>query len=169
MNNPTVQQWIDNAMRSGAVCNDYMRKWKAAETKAEKFRVICDVNGGEWLFDLDNKGVRLPIDAFTEEYANFINGKQIVDYPHGYTSKMYCRYVGAEDIVADTTIVYMLDCQDACVRVPSYSYPSILLSKTCKNIRIIVEKDARLNIDVYGDAVYSVDGDTSNVTINRKI
>ena len=98
----------------GNVCNDYMRKWKAAETKAEKFRVICDVNGGEWLFDLDNKGVRLPIDAFTEEYANFINGKQIVDYPHGYTSKMYCRYVGAEDIVADTTNVYMLDCQDSC-------------------------------------------------------
>lgn len=168
MNNPTVQEWIDNAMRSGNVCNDYMRKWKAAETKAEKFRVICDINGGEWLFDLDNKGVRLPIDAFTEEYANFINGKQIVDYPHGYTSKMYCRYVGTEDIVADTTNVYMLDCQDSCVRVPSYSYPSLLLSKTCKDVHITVEKDARVNLIVYGNAQYRLEGDTSKVKIENR-
>ena len=168
MNSMTVQQWIDSAMRGGNVCNDYMRKWKASETKAEKFRVICDVNGGEWLFNLDNKGVQLPIDAFTEEYANFINGKQIVYYPHGYTSKMYCRYVGTEDIVADTTIVYMLDCQDACLRVPSYSYPSILLSKTCKNIRIIAEKDARLNLTVFGNAECQLEGDTSNVKIENR-
>lgn len=168
MNSMTVQQWIDSAMRGGNVCNDYMRKWKAAETKAEKFRVICDVNGGEWLFDLDNKGAQLPIDAFTEEYANFINGKHIVEYPDGYSSKMYCRYVETEDIVADTTIVYMLDCQDLCVRVPSYSYPSILLSKTCKNIRIIVEKDARLNLTVFSDAECHLEGDTSKVKIENR-
>lgn len=168
MNSITVQQWIDSAMRGGNVCNDYMRKWKAAETKAEKFRVICDVNGGEWIFDLDNKGVRLPIESFVDEFYNFINGKQIVDYPHGYTSKMYCRYVGTEDIVADTTIVYMLDCEDVCVRVPSYSFPAILLSKSCKDVRITVEKDARLNLTVYGGAQYQLKGDTSKVKIENR-
>lgn len=168
MNRMTVQQWIDSAMRGGNVCNDYMRKWKAAETKAEKFRVICDVNGGEWLFDLDNKGAQLPIESFVDEFYNFINGKQIVDYPHGYTSKMYCRYVGTEDIMADTTIVYMLDCQDVDVRVPSYSFPAILLSKTCKDIRITVEKDARVNLTVFGDAECQLEGDTSKVKIENR-
>ena len=168
MNSMTVQQWIDSAMRGGNVCNDYMRKWKAAETKAEKFRVICDVNGGEWLFDLDNKGVQLPIESFVEEFYNFINGKQYVEYPKGYTSKFYCRYVGVKDIVANTTIVYMLDCQDTCVRVPSYLYPSLLLSKTCKDIRITVEKDARVNLTVFGDAECQLEGDTSKVKIERR-
>lgn len=168
MNNPAVQQWIDNAMRSGAVCNDYMRKWEAAKTKAEMFRVICDVNGGEWLFDIDNKGVQLPIESFIEEFYNFINGKQYVEYPKGYTSKFYCRYVGVKDIVADTTLVYLLDCRDVCVRVPSYSFPKIFLSKTCKYVHITVEKDARVNLIVYGNAQYRLEGGTSKVKIENR-
>lgn len=155
-------------MRNGAVCNDYMRKWEAAKTKAEMFRVICDVNGGEWLFGLDNKGIQLPIESFIEEFHNFINGKQYVEYPNGYTSKFYCRYVGIKDIVADTTLVYLLECQDIDVRVPSYSFPTIMLSKSCKGVHITVEKDARLNLTVYGNAQYRLKGDTFNVKIENK-
>ena len=168
MNRPTVQEWIDSAMRSGNVCNDYMRKWEAAATRAERFRVICDVNGGEWLFDLDGRGVQLPIDAFVEEYINFINGKHIVEYPDGYSSKMYCRYNGVKDIVADTTIVYLLDCQDIYVNVPENSFPQVYLSKSSRDVCLHVGKGARLNLTVYGGASYHLDGDTSKVKIENR-
>ena len=146
MNNINVNDWVEMVFRRGQVCTDYMRKWQAAETKAEKFRVLTDTNSGEWLIELDAKGVQLPVDSFCEEYKNFINGKRKVEYPQGYTSVFYCNYNG--DITADATLVHVLH-GNVKINVPEYAFPKIILSNGSK-AHITLEKGSRVTIENYG-------------------
>ena len=161
----TVEEWVKKVSRQGGVCQPYMRKIAAASNKTEMFRVLCDVNGGAWLFDLHANGVPLPIEQFVKEYGAYVNGKKTVEYPSGYTSKFYCRHIG--EIVADTTIVYMLECMDADVIVPKNHYPTLILSDGSQ-ADINLEEGARLNVEIYGDAcVNGITGDKSKVRITK--
>lgn len=166
----TVNEWVKLIQRQGGVCNDYMRKLKAVSNKTEMFRVLCDVNGGAWLFDLHARGVQIPIDSFLNEFANYINGKKVVDYPSGYTSKFYCRQEGGE-IIADTTLIYVLECICNDIFVPENKYPTIILSDKCTYIDIHICKGAKANIESYGNAEYHVHsfegGDISKVRITK--
>lgn len=160
-----VSEWVKMMSRQGGVCTPYMRKIAAASNKTEMFRVLCDVNGGSWLFDLHANGVPLPIEQFLKEYASYVNGGKTVEYPNGYTSKFYCRNLGG--VVADTTIVYLLECKDAKVNVPMNKYPTIVLSNGT-TAEITMRAGSRLNIELYGDAKYTlVYGDKSKVRITQ--
>lgn len=163
----TVEEWVKAVSRQGGVCQPYMRKIAAVSNKTEMFRVLCDVNGGAWLFDLHSNGVRLPIAEFLKEYSAYVNGKKTVEYPSGYTSKFYCRYEGKDsEVEADTTLVYMLECK-ARVYVPMNRYPTLILSHgTYATVKMGV--GSRMNIELYGDAKYTlVDGDKSKVRITQ--
>ena len=63
----TVDGWVKAMSRRGDVCTAYMRKISAVSNKTEMFRVLCDVNGGAWLFDLHADGVPLPMEQFLKE------------------------------------------------------------------------------------------------------
>ena len=94
-----------------------------------------------------------------------MNGKKTVEYPSGYTSKFYCRNIG--EIEADTTIVYLLECKDAKVNVPMNKYPTVVLSHG-SYAEISMGVGSRLNIELYGDAKYTlVDGDKSKVRVTQ--
>lgn len=161
----TVGEWVKAMSRQGGVCTPYMRKIAAASNKTEMFRVLCDVNGGAWLFDLHANGVQLPIEQFMKEYAAYLDGRHMVQYPSGYRSKFYCRYVG-DEVVADTTIVYMLECK-ARVYVPMNKYPTLILSHGT-DATVSLGHGSRLNIELYGDAKYTLaDGDKSKVRITQ--
>ena len=150
--------------RRGDVCTAYMRKIAAVSNKTEMFRVLCDVNGGAWLFGLHDDGVPLPMEQFLREYAAYVNGGKTVEYPDGYTSKFYCRHSG-DVIQADTTIVYLLECKDAKVNVPMSKYPTVVLSHG-PYAEITMGAGSRLNIELYGDAKYTiVDGDKKKVRV----
>ena len=160
----TVDGWVKAMSRRGDVCTAYMRKIAAVSNKTEMFRVLCDVNGGAWLFDLHADGVPLPIEQFLKEYAAYVNGGKTVEYPDGYTSKFYCRHSG-DVIQADTTIVYLLECKGAKVNVPMSKYPTVVLSHG-SYAEITMGAGSRLNIELYGDAKYTiVDGDKSKVRV----
>lgn len=162
----TVGEWVKTMSRQGGVCTPYMRKIAAVGNKTEMFRVLCDVNGGAWLFDLHANGVPLPIEQFLKEYAAYVNGKKTVEYPSGYTSKFYCRYVG-DDIVADTTIVYLLECMDVSVDVPMNKYPTLVLSEGSQ-ADVTLGKGARLNVELYGDACLNgIVGDKTRVRVTK--
>lgn len=161
----TVNEWVELIKRQGGVCNDYMRKLNAVTNKTEMFRVLCDVNGGAWLFDLHERGVKIPIDSFLKEFANYVNGKKVVEYPNGYTSKFYCRHIG--EITADTTLVYLLECMDADVVVPKNHYPTLILSDGSQ-AEVTLEEGTHLNIELYGDAcINGIIGDESKVRITK--
>lgn len=160
----TVEEWVKSVSRKGGVCQPYMRKIAAASNKTEMFRVLCDVNGGAWLFDLHANGVPLPIEQFMKEYAAYVNGGKTVEYPSGYTSSFYCRY-DERLVVADTTIVYLLECKEVKVNVPMNKYPTVVLSHG-SSAEITMGAGSRLNIELYGDAEYTlVDGDKAKVRI----
>lgn len=162
----TVKEWAERMSRNGGVCTPYMRKIAAAGNKTEMFRVLCDVNGGAWLFDLHANGMQLPIEQFLKEYVAYVNGGKTVEYPSGYTSSFYCRY-DERLVVADTTIVYLLECKEAKVNVPMNKYPTIVLSHGT-TAEITMCAGSRLNIELYGDAKYTlVEGDKSKVRITQ--
>jgi len=158
-----IKEWIESVSRSGMVCTDYMRKISAVETKEDMFRVLCDANGGAWLFDIHSKDVPLPIDDFCREFSNYI-GRRTMEYPQGYTSKMYCRQ--SSGISADTTLVYLLECKGVEIHVPKNMYPSIILSKG-SNADVVLGEGARVNIELYGDARINLIGDTTRVRITK--
>lgn len=160
-----IKDWIESVSRSGMVCTDYMRKISAVETREDMFRVLCDANGGQWLFEMRAKDVPLPIDDFCNEFANYLNGKRVMEYPQGYTSKFYCRQEEV-DIDADTTLVYLLECQDMEVYVPKNKYPSIILSDGSQ-ADVVLGEGARVNIELYGDARINLIGDTTRVRITK--
>lgn len=161
----TVEEWVKMMSRQGGVCTPYMRKIAAVSNKTEMFRVLCDVNGGAWLFDLHAKGVPLPIEQFLKEYAAYVNGGKTVEYPSGYTSQFYCRH--EDKIWADTTMVYILDCKDADIWIPMNKYPTIVLSHGT-TAEIAMGAGSRLNIELYGDAKYTlVEGDKTKVRITQ--
>lgn len=162
----TVCEWARMMSRQGGVCQPYMRKIAAAGNKTEMFRVLCDVNGGAWLFGLHANGVPLPIEQFLKEYAAYVNGGKTVEYPSGYTSKFYCRHSG-DAVQADTTIVYLLECKGIRVFVPMNKYPTVVLSSG-SGANIVMRSGSRLNIELYGDAKYAlVDGDKSRVRVTQ--
>lgn len=158
-----IKDWIETMSRSGLVCSDYMRKMSAASTKEEVFKVLCDVNGGNWLFEQHAKGVPLPIEDFIKEYANYLDGKRVMEYPQGYTSKFYCRST-EPDIDADTTLVYLLECMDMEVSVPKNKYPSVILSDGSQ-CDLVLGEGARANVELYGDAHVNVIGDMGKVRV----
>lgn len=160
----TVDGWVKAMSRRGDVCTAYMRKIAAVSNKTEMFRVLCDVNGGAWLFGLHADGVPLPMEQFQKEYAAYVNGGKTVEYPDGYTSKFYCRHSG-DVIQADTTIVYLLECKYAKVNVPMSKYPTVVLSHG-SYAEITMGAGSRLNIELYGDAKYTlVEGDKTKVRV----
>jgi len=156
-----VGRFVEDTERSGGVCSRYMRRLAACERREDLFRVLCDVNGGEWLFGEHEKGSALPVDDFVREYANFLDGKGVMSYPEGYTSKMHCRQEGGE-IVADTTLLWLLECKDVKVVVPDNAYPTVSLSDG-SSAEIVLGKGSRLNLETYGTSSAKVHGDGSNV------
>lgn len=165
----SVNEWVELIQRQGGVCNSYMRKLAAVTNKTEMFRVLCDVNGGAWLFDLHAKGVQLPIVSFLNEFKNYVNGQKVVDYEvdldKHYTSKFYCRHIG--EIVADTTLVYLLECMDADVFIPKNSYPTLILSDGSQ-AEVTLDEKARLNVELYGDAcINGINGSEARVRITK--
>lgn len=161
-----IKEWAEKMSRQGGVCQPYMRKIAAAGNKTEMFRVLCDVNGGAWLFDLHANGVPLPIEQFLKEYAAYVNGAKTVEYPSGYTSSFYCRH-NERLVVADTTIVYLLECRESKVNVPMNKYPTVVLSHG-SSAEIAMGAGSRLNIELYGDAKYTlVEGDKTKVRVTQ--
>lgn len=162
----TIKDWIETMMRSGSVCVDYVRKIRAAETPFEVFRVLCDANGGRWLFEMHNKNPRaVPVCEFMKEYASYINGGSVMAYTQGYTSKFCCRCDGDIEILADTTLLYMLECR-ASVTVPRNAYPSVIVSRGSR-CGLLLRDGARANVELYGDAEVEITGDASRVRVTR--
>ena len=162
----TVNEWVKLIQRQGGVCNDYMRKLNAVTNKTEMFRVLCDVNGGAWLFDLHERGVKIPIDSFLKEFKNYVNGKKVVDYPNGYSSKFYCM-PNETEIIADTTLVYLLECKGVRVIVPMNHYPTIILSNGTV-AEILMNNGSRINIESYGDAKYTYRDERDGIEFDSK-
>lgn len=159
-----VMEWVRAAERGGGVCQRYMRRLAAARDKASLFRVICDVNGGTWLFEEHSRGVRMPVVEFRDGYMRYLSRK--VEYSEGYSSKMFVRDHGIA-VDADTTLLWLLECRGVVVVVPRNSFPTVALSDG-SSAHFRVNDGARLDIVLYGDAEYTAEGFTDMIRVERK-
>lgn len=160
-----VVEWIDRMSRSGMVCPEYMRKIAAAEREADIFRVLCDANGGRWLFETHAKKVPMPVGGFCKEFSAYLDGKRVMEYPQGYTSKFYCRAT-EPDIDADTTLVYLMECMDMEVYVPRNMYTSVIMSDGTR-CDLVLGEGSRANVELYGESSVNIVGDASKVRVTR--
>lgn len=158
-----VEEWIEAMSRSGHVCREYLGRLTAANTNGEIFRILCDANGGRWLFEKHNEGVPMPMKDFMTKFSVYNNGNRVMEYPKGYTSKIYCRYDG--DLVADTTLVYLLESR-ANITVPKDAFPTVILSDR-SSVKVSLSPHSRLNVELYGNATYELTGDTSRVRVTK--
>lgn len=159
-----VMEWVKRAERGGCVCQRYMRRLASASDKASLSKVICDVNGGTWLFEEHSKGVPMPIAELREGYMRYLGRK--IGYSEGYSSKMHVRDHGIE-VDADTTLLWLLECRGVVVVVPRNAFPTVALSDG-SSAHFRVNEGARLDIVLYGDAEYTADGFTNKIRVERK-
>ena len=159
-----TQEYIYNLINHRLICNDYVRKLDCASTKQDIFRVLCDINGIEFMMEMMSKNHILPWEDFKKDFANYINGKNVVKYPQGYTS---CIYVNWNDIItAETTVigVFISNCD---IVIPKNTYPRIILSPNSHARISMTDTSCRVALDVWDNATYSISGDMSKVRINN--
>ena len=159
----TLDEWVRMAVHRNMICGEYSAKVEMAHSRHDIFRILCDANGVSFIAELENAGITIPYDILKKDFVNFLNGKKIMEYD-GYTSCMYCDY--EEPIRVETTLVSLLRCK-CDITVPNNRYPSIILNKDC-DVTITLLSGARLNLNVFNGAKFSIIGDQTRVRVNRR-
>lgn len=157
--------WLRKMIENGTLCKDYQSRVADADGEGRfgLFRIISDSNGISWVPELMMQGMVLPIEEYKAEYEHYLNGECVVRFPKGYTSKTYVDYSG--EITADTTLLGIIRCK-ADITIPDCRWPRIVVSPD-SDIRIAMGRGSRLTLDVYGNATYSISGDSTRVRIQR--
>jgi len=160
-------KWYRLAIGTGQIPEVVADRFRSIKDNRELFMVMCDANGSSLLQEIQARGVVLPLDKIKNELHAFVNGRYVCEYVglSGdviYNSKMYVGY--GEDIVADTTLLSLLDCKCE-VRVPKNCFATITLDKDC-DVKINIEDYGHVNIKAHKDAKYTVIG--NRCWINRE-
>lgn len=159
-----TKRWLQLLIENNIICSKYRSRVENAETKEDIFRIVCDPNGVSFFAELLDKEIAVPFEVFKKEFANFINGKKVMRYPQGFTSKMYLST--KKTIIADTTLVAVYGCETD-IEIPVNKYPKIILGNK-SNVNITVGQGARLLLDVYNNSTYTISGDQTHVKITPK-
>lgn len=128
-----LKQYRENA-RKNNLCAEYSEKWDACHSNKQIIDMAFGAKGVDYLCDTIAKGWGISPNVICEKYKSFINGRY-VSQQDGYTSQMYCQFMG--NITADTTLLCLIDC-DVTVNVPNASICEIYCTGKC-------------NVTVYGE------------------
>lgn len=157
-------EWIENIIKNGALCGNYTDKVNDAKSKLQLFRLCCDANGANFLMEMQEKGLPLPYETITKEFASYINGRYIAEYKNekgnGYTSKLYCCFDG-NPIEVDTTLCSVLGYSGSII-VKKNNFAKIYLDKNC-NVTIALEDGAKAIVEYWkGSTIAHNLGDANN-------
>jgi hypothetical protein len=150
-------EWIENIIKNGALCGNYTDKVNEAKSKLQLFRLCCDANGTSFLMEMQEKGMPLPYETITKEFASYINGRYVAEYRNekgnGYTSKMYCCF-DEDTILVDTTLCSVLGYTGRIV-IAKNNFAKIYLDKNC-DVQIELQDGARGIIEYWKGAKVEV-------------
>lgn len=157
-----LKQYRENA-RDNNLCAEYSKKWDDCHSNKQIVDMAFGVKGVDYLCDTIAKGWGISPDVICERFGSFINGRYVSEQ-NGYTSKMYCKFIG--NITADTTIVTLID-SDVVLNVPNTSICEVYCTGKC---RISVLGDGRAVFVCYGNPEdINIQGMTKNTKrINKK-
>ena len=152
------KDWLENKMRRGDVCYNYMRAISSCKNRQQFFELCLDVNGMDFLCDMSKSG-DLPYDSIKQEYARYINGQYVRkgEDGHGYTSEMWIDEKDREIEVSTTAIMFMR-CKNVIVKVPEMSICAIYVDSESK-IDIDCPSTSRAYVYCFGDGkAYAMTG-----------
>lgn len=157
-----LEQYRENA-RQNNLCAEYSSKWDSCHSNKQLVDMAFGAKGADYLCDTIAKGWGISPDYIYDRFENFINGRY-VSQQKGYSSKLYCRFMG--DIEADTTLLILID-TDANVTLPKTCICEIYCTGKC-NIEVLGE--GRAVFICYGKPEdISIIGGRSNIKrINKK-
>lgn len=150
-------EWLNNIIENGALCGNYTDKVNEAKSKLQLFRLCCDANGANFLMEMQEKGMSLPYETITKEFASYINGRYIAEYKNekgnGYTSCLYCCH-DRETIFVDTTLCSILGYTGRIV-IAKNNFAKIYLDKNC-DVQIELQDGARAIVEYWKGAKVEV-------------
>lgn len=147
-----LKQYRENAATNN-LCAEYTKIWDSCRNKKQLVDMACGAKGADYLCDTIAKGWGLDPDYIYGHFDRFINGNYVSNQ-NGYSSKLYCRFMG--DIEANTTLLILID-TDANITLPKNSLCEIYCTGKC-------------NIEVFGKgrAVFICYGNESDISITSE-
>lgn len=150
-------EWIENIIENGALCGNYTDKVNDAKSKLQLFRLCCDANGANFLMEMQEKGMELPYEVITTDFASYINGRYIAEYRNekgnGYSSCLYCCH-DRDNIFVDTTLCSVLGYIGRIV-IAKNNFAKIYLDKNC-DVQIELQDGSRAIIEYWKGAKVEV-------------
>ena len=163
----TFRNWIDKIIDAGQLCAGYQTKVLDAISKKEVMDIVLDANGVSYLLEMQERGLGLPYETIISEFRPYINGRYVGEFKNekgnGYTSKIYCCYSDNKDIVADTTALVLLGCNNT-IDIPENAFVKIYADKNC-DIEINCPKSARAIVEHSSGALVSISCGHENVEL----
>lgn len=152
-----TKEWLSNIIENGALCGNYTDKVNDAKSKLQLFRLCCDANGANFLMEMQEKGLPLPYETITTDFASYINGRYVAEYKNekgnGYNSCIYCCHE-RETIFVDTTLCSVLGYTGRIV-VARNNFAKIYLDKNC-DVQIELQDGARCIVEYWKGAKVEV-------------
>lgn len=151
-----LSQFRINADNEG-ICERYADLWDGAGSKKSLIDLALSGQGADFLCDGISKGWGISPDEIVRRFGRYINGGYVYRDESGYTSTMYCKFVGNIDV--DTTLLLLIDC-DVVLNVPDWMVVDVY---ACGETNLSIVGGGRVRLVAYGDIssvnVESVDGD----------
>lgn len=163
-----TKDWLHEITNAGLLCGSYIDKVNDAKSKKQLIDICFDANGINYLCEMQEKGMPLPYETITKEFASYINGRYVAEYRNekgnGYTSTLYCCFSG-EKINVDTTLCSVLGYTGRIV-VTKNNFAKIYLDKNC-DVQIQLQDGAKANVEYWKGAKVEVLGNYERVKLTE--
>lgn len=162
--------WIQHIIAEGKLCDQYTDKVQKAVSKKALADIALDYNGASFFCEMEQAGYPIDYDVLKKEFAPFINGKYRSEHDTKsgitYTTSLWCRYNDDYEILVDTTVATLLDCELDVV-IPENHYTTLFVNKSCK-LRIFCMDGAMCNVYYWGDAIVENPKNNKNIKIRKR-
>ena len=139
-----LEQFRMNATKEG-ICDRYAELWDDAKSKRKLMDLALSVQGADFLCDGISKGWGISTDELVRRFGRYLNGSYVYEDSSGYSSMMYCNFVGSIDV--ETTLLLLID-SDVVLSVPDYMVVDVYASGET-NLSIV--GGGRVRLVAYGD------------------
>ena len=145
------------------LCSEFIKIWDSCKSKKQLMDMALGAKGVDFLCASIAEGWGISPESLAYDFEPFMNGRYVRDID-GYTSKMYCRFMGK--VIADTTIVTLID-SEVKLEVPKSSICEVYCAGDCS---IDVKGDGEVVFICYGEeSSIGINGSCSNMKrINKK-
>lgn len=122
------KEFLSEAIKNG-LCEEYRGILYNTKKNYALFKLLCSAKGLDYMCDAIAKNWGVTNDEIYSRLGDWINGKEVVLFKEGYNSKLYCAYKG--DVIADTTMVGIINCERATIEIPKNHICEIYLTGKC--------------------------------------